>query len=336
MGKITYLVGAGASYGIIPLVNKLPKELGGFATEFILDPKDNKRNEEINLHGNIPDMNKGDCYDTLFKEYSNLSKELEDVASFDTLAKRLRIRNETKKLHKIKSLLTLFFLHKQSFGKVSPRHDSFFASIMGVTRMLPKEVNILSWNYDNQFEIAFSKYISDEESSFAQSKIELDQKLPEYSLFKWSERFKLIKLNGSAEFGYNESNDGISKFKPSDYIKDRTTNLDNYVKAYFLATKGLLDTNIKFAWDNSLESDFYSKIRQATQDTQILVVIGYSFPYFNREIDQFLLKGMPQLDKIYIQDPNWKDVQETLDEYLNFDSYFSVENLSQFYLPNQL
>ncbi len=62
---------------------------------------------------------------------------------------------------------------------------------------------------------------------------------------------------------------------------------------------------IRYSWDQ----DEYGKIaveqaKQVLAQTEILVIIGYSFPFFNREIDAEILKSYnpSDLNRIYIQD----------------------------------
>lgn len=50
-------------------------------------------------------------------------------------------------------------------------------------------------------------------------------------------------------------------------------------------------------------------INQITSDTEAVVVIGYSLPYFNREIDRTIFSKVPTLKTIYIQDPNPESVE---------------------------
>jgi hypothetical protein len=41
---------------------------------------------------------------------------------------------------------------------------------------------------------------------------------------------------------------------------------------------------------------------KTTQDTEQVVVIGYSFPFFNRQTDREIFGSMANLTKIYVQD----------------------------------
>ena len=77
------------------------------------------------------------------------------------------------------------------------------------------------------------------------------------------------------------------------------------------------------------------------EGTEYLVIIGYSFPFFNRHIDKQLLTTIsPTLKKIYYQEPN-TDISE--DDLINkFDLQVSkeqikmVRNQNQYHIPHEL
>ena len=80
-------------------------------------------------------------------------------------------------------------------------------------------------------------------------------------------------------------------------------------------------------------------IGKTTADTESIVVIGYSFPYFNREIDRTIFAGIPNLKTIYIQDPNPDAVEPSLRAVLQDGSNVKIEHqkdCTQFYLPREL
>lgn len=72
------------------------------------------------------------------------------------------------------------------------------------------------------------------------------------------------------------------------------------------------DVLLSFAWEdetNDTKKIFLEKrmpiAKAIAEKTDILVVIGYSFPFFNRKIDDEIFKAMKQrLFKIYLRDPN--------------------------------
>jgi D-ribose pyranose/furanose isomerase RbsD len=57
-----------------------------------------------------------------------------------------------------------------------------------------------------------------------------------------------------------------------------------------------------FSWENNI--DHQQAIDSAISklgNTEILVIIGYSFPFFNREIDLKIFNGLRNLKKVYYQ-----------------------------------
>ena len=80
-------------------------------------------------------------------------------------------------------------------------------------------------------------------------------------------------------------------------------------------------------------------IAASVKDTEQVVVIGYSFPFFNRETDRALFEMMPNLKKVYVQDINPDAVTQSLSAVLpagNNLKVISVRDCSQFYLPAEL
>jgi len=103
---------------------------------------------------------------------------------------------------------------------------------------------------------------------------------------------------------------------------------------------------ISYAWEKEFKSQRDYKFsnekieysRALARAADILVVIGYSFPFFNREIDKLIFSEMPTLQKIYFQDP-----------YLNGDFLYSqfslnrdrvkiehIPNVKNYYVPYEL
>jgi hypothetical protein len=59
-----------------------------------------------------------------------------------------------------------------------------------------------------------------------------------------------------------------------------------------------------------------------------LVVIGYSFPVFNREIDNRLIGKMAKLTKVYIQDANPERIKSTMVNA--FERFQETEQVSRY------
>ena len=80
---------------------------------------------------------------------------------------------------------------------------------------------------------------------------------------------------------------------------------------------------LNFSWETPEDFEHlysnYSKVKdyaiQIMRETDILVIIGYSFPLFNRNVDNELIKAAienHQAKKIYIQDRNAIELKSVL------------------------
>lgn len=80
--------------------------------------------------------------------------------------------------------------------------------------------------------------------------------------------------------------------------------------------------------------------KKAIVDSTVLVIIGYSIPFFNREIDREIMEVLNKsVKKIYIQDLNPESVLERLPSIWNQDLPSRVElkdQVDQFFLPPEL
>lgn len=110
--------------------------------------------------------------------------------------------------------------------------------------------------------------------------------------------------------------------------------------AYVERCDGRLRLN--FAWEEAYSRDLLEiLIPKIVQDATTLVVIGYSFPYFNRKIDRALFEKMPQLKNIYIQDKYPERIQQYITPVIPEDKFAKIkivplEDVEQFYLPPEL
>lgn len=162
--KITYLIGAGASCGsdnrpCLPLVAGIPGSIKKFKTTFSHDYRRKIRKELWPTAQSIAD------------ELGWLHSEADRHSSIDTYAKKLTISSRTKDLIKLKNLLSTFFLCQELEVGIDPRYDSFLASILRTTCELPKNIRVLSWNYDHQFELAFREFSTNPDLGFNRSQL---------------------------------------------------------------------------------------------------------------------------------------------------------------------
>lgn len=108
----------------------------------------------------------------------------------------------------------------------------------------------------------------------------------------------LFHLNGIAGFHLN------SKFnRYSTPLLDQKKHKDLDLLGDYIdgADSGLM----QFAWESENDPWKFKFIENMIKDTTIVVVIGYSFPFFNREVDKriFGMLTPGKLRRIYFQDP---------------------------------
>lgn len=99
-------------------------------------------------------------------------------------------------------------------------------------------------------------------------------------------------------------------------------------------------SRLSYAWETSdRQKLLFDMLQKVTSDTTTIVVIGYSFPYFNRQIDRKIFAAMPYLKTVYIQDPNPEAIEPSLRAVLQNESATKIvyqKDCTQFYLPREL
>ncbi len=329
--KVAYLIGAGASFGAI----KLAKDLGSdmiVVSERILNYFNNASDkDQINL-----------------KQLSDKLKEYGTVAkghfTIDTYAKKLLVRNEGKKLHELKSVISIYFMISSLFDnyKCDSRYDSFWASIINENGSLPKNIQMISWNYDAQIECSLLEYYSDYRQVENWLNLQINSRQLKFT--NDHDGFTLYKLNGSAnKTSYQMDYNRFMRKNIDNYTKDNLdTKIFEFANVFNDMMNKIKNPDIMFAWELSTgggetEKSLVSCAHDCIKDAKTLVIIGYSFPFFNRKIDRELFKDII-FDNIYIQDPNADSVFESIESVgIQFKEYKLLSNLTdRFYLPPNL
>lgn len=235
---------------------------------------------------------------------------------------------------------------------------------------LNSDVRFLSWNYDMQFELTLKMFFPNVVNSIKRDFNILPNKetRDEVNFIPLKEnKFAVVKLNGDAFWSIIDYKNHDNCPTPYDgNLKDDDT-LKRYLEQY---EKSDLNDSIapphlcfNFAWeeDTNFRERYvgYAKNIESAlaiaRDTDILVIIGYSFPIFNRQIDRRLINEMTRLKKVYIQDSNpskieslvrgaFKRLGEKTYPYFPADIHtwkYTVEvehdsNLNQFTIPFEL
>lgn len=343
MSKTVYYLGAGASYGRrnksgkiiegLPIVSELPKQFNEFR-QYISNTNIPK-NKLFTFFGylNIRSTDLMNGRQVLIEDIDELSEKIREHATIDTYARKLHLIRSIRTFEKLKNVLCLFFIWEQIEHKVDNRYDTFLANILEAKSLsLPKDINIISWNYDSQLEIAYGAYRQNQELPIFEKNIEGQwPEMPDCGC--------VFKVNGSATFADRSVVKSI--------IADKTIETALQLICYYSFVKSdttqlgfQYNTHLSFAWEDSVNNGkMMDSIAKAVADAEQVVVIGYSFPYFNRETDRLLFQMMPNLKKVYIQDKNTVAVSQSIVAVIPEGKKIHIEPISdctQFYLPAEL
>lgn len=333
MAIVAYLLGAGASANCIPVVNgmaedmdELVKQLDGYYPAGM-----NSSNNEFTEREN---------FTKIFQILKNLNSICLSHFSIDTYAKKLYLTSNSQ-FERLKLDLSLYFTLKQIVTLPDKRYDNFFSSVLATKRKLPSNIKIISWNYDFQVEKSFFEFNNNLDLDSCQLVLGVNcpKNHRDYDDFKG--KFNVLKLNGSAKIK-TTSHDGFLVSMIDRTVKRQVHDVVN--KYLGILEKGVeYKCELKFAWENENYESLFKKAEQDLSSIEVLVIIGYSFPFFNREVDKELFAKMSRLKKIYIQDMNPENIKETMDEFVKFNiqSFNTIEvvykrNLAQFVFPKEL
>lgn len=357
MANVTYYIGAGASAGKrsedgwiiegLPVVNEITKRLDDIIHNFdqASFPSDFSRVDQFVGLKTREDWEK--AKERMLANMKWLLEGCRQNATIDTFAKKLVLQDRTPEFEHLERLLAFYFIIEQILNIPDSRYDTFLANILQDKRQFPQNIKVLSWNYDSQFEIAYHEY--DEAQ-----KLCIGSKLSkEYQLFD------ILKINGSATF---KGGSNIAKYRKQQMEKiskewSMYDPFDNKVSdTYSLLLDEIVDlykwyvreinptednsTNLSFAFDYNKPSDvLYRRAKEIVEVTDVLVIIGYTFPFFNREIDRKVLEYLNPDVTIYIQDLHPERVKQSFQAVcpdIKDAKIHLLSDVDQFFLPPQL
>lgn len=343
--KITYLFGAGASYNAVPILNSLSKSMRSVAHDLAIESL-NYENVKI--------------FQRKLIELANISEEYGTV---DTYAKKLFLNGEVKELKEMKFLLSIFFAiwqgyyykiefplsagdllanveKKKSYDHLDYRYKTLLSNYLEVDNRsfsikLDENINFLTWNYDSQIELAFQLFNNDKCEL-----IDINKYFQFLPTSNDNSKNRIIHLNGISNI---INNSGIlnNLFESSDFISKTMMilKINRVFEASFMsANKALID----YSWDDN--DEIVDAAIKIIKQTDILIIIGYSFPTFNRAIDSQLLSGSGNsFDKIIYQDPNASEEllelfhinlrNKSKDVNGKYVNYKILKEKGQFYIP---
>jgi len=309
MSKIVYLFGAGASIGALPIVETMPEWIDKLIQDLLREDLQLSDKDSFDRPDFIKVRTKRDFQD----EFINDLKWMRDASarhiSIDTFAKKLYIKNDYDNLNRLKIALSAYFVLEQIRHPPDKRYDFFFASIMDSVHRFPDDIRILSWNYDSQFEIAYSEFSNDNRIYQNQRLLNIHVKNKSIDPNELNV-FGIYKLNGSTEiFSTSEGNQTAYylnlEANPSLSIETMEILIRMYATSKLAAD---LMSGFSFAWEPSNYQHFLDNVKKDTEDAEILIVIGYSFPFFNRTMDRDIIANMKNLTRVHFLDPKAQNI----------------------------
>jgi hypothetical protein len=308
MKKVTYLFGAGASANALPIVTQIPRALDDFYGYII-----NNRNGNSEVIGKL-DLYKNnfDTEERFLISLKSIIEQSKEHQSIDTYAKKLMINGKGLEYGELKFILTCFFIYLQNKNPIDKRYDSFFASLLGTSdNDLANNVRILSWNYDFQFEKAFRSYTTLKTLTDIQSLLSV---YPGVNPRFHKPKFSIFKLNGTTALFHKRFRSYMNMLDDFDDTNPKITVgkfMNEYTECFGANCTKLI--TLSFAWERTqLINEMLELAVQEIIGSEVLVIIGYSIPFFNREIDRKMVAAMaPTLKKIYIQDLNPQTVADS-------------------------
>lgn len=375
MARTTYLLGAGASAGSLPTVDGFEEKLVILIRLF---------REYNNSNSPIPPESQN-LLETAIKDLHFLVDGCRNHRSIDTFAKMLFLTDNKIGYHRVKCAIVLFFeLCHFYFQETDKRYDAFLATILENDEgnlITPDHINILSWNYDYEFERAFMKYCKGlSDINLVSEHLNIVHRNRK-GLKSVENKFGIIKINGTAGFYYDNDNDpendniilglGIYDQKSTKKLTPVINNMR--IKKFAQKTSynevlPLLNKYIEIGYDKSRKyrpaicfaweiGENLSRVKREIQKaitgqkkthtiwenySQNLIVIGYSFPYFNRNMDKHIMLHFKKYtsSKIYVQD-KFDRAQELIYSLKELGDFSQVQesnfiyktDLTQFYMP---
>lgn len=352
--KVVYWLGAGASAKALPVVGEMP-------TAFRMQAERITQAMADDLKSKLPE-------DALLSYVSYLHKMTRwavQYGTIDTYARALFLLGRREdELAELKLHLSMYFMLEQLLrwskldvrpikskykkkDHIDTRYMGWLALLMEPDSSINENVKVVSWNYDLQIDHAIAQFKGFDDFS----RVYKEPALRLYpSLYTGDTTYyttpSIIRLNGLAGF----SNLGRGRTSLYSGSLDTTEGMDACVEQLFNLYDGyntkeqrmLTSANetFTFAWEQTpLALEALKLSKMAMKEADILVVIGYSFPSFNRKVDKELftafIDGREREKKVVVQNPTM--AVETFQQIMGIDGHHPnvlVErSTDQFHIP---
>lgn len=342
--KITYFFGAGASYHSVPIWDMQAKSMKTVAKRLESLINDLKYIETTEKKYKV--LIDNEVIKEIIFYLKKYSDKAEEFGTLDIYAKNLFLLGDDRELNRLKYHLSVYFDIWEHFignqiildndirySKIDKRYYSLLSVILekGIHNpVINKDVSFISWNYDLQLEMAYKSFMSNPENET------LDSLNEEFPFYLKEIKKKNIHLNGFRGVFNHEgkiySNVAKENWKSiEDYLKGIIKNAEDFKRRSSIDYQN----NIKYAWEENSKS--IKEASEVMKNTDVLIIIGYSFPSYNRKVDSELLKAFELSEKgnkkriIY---QNIEDNTEIIKSITSIEPEF-YSNVSQFNIPQE-
>lgn len=335
--KITYLLGAGASFESVPIW----KEQGLTMRE--LGNRLKSKSESLS------------SLKAIFENMHQYGIKAMEFGTIDIYARKLFLNNRLEELNDLKLALSLYLDiwenfeeiresikneliksknidENRNYDAVDKRYYSLLSVILKKSNQLgvqlDENVNFITWNYDLQLESAYESFLMEKTKSLR----ELDQNIKFLNDGDLSKN-RIIHLNGMR--GCFETNGKFQDIIDREFLKkDFNKYLYELDKIYNTRnSKDNMQNSINYSWEG--KDDRINVALELLKKTDILVIIGYSFPSFNKLIDAQLINAFNEKGKLLF----YQDLNPKLETFnftkLNKSKFKESKNCNQFHIPNE-
>tara|TARA_R110001599_G_scaffold8439_8_gene40958 strand:+ start:206 stop:1318 length:1113 start_codon:yes stop_codon:yes gene_type:complete len=345
--KITYLFGAGASYNSVPIWNMQGETmiLIGEKVEYLVRNTDFKLSEIYkNLYNSQVIINLG-------KKLIEYGYKAIEFGTLDIYARSLFLLNNNEELNNLKYHLSVYFdlwenflfkdfvidkNKKTKYSQIDKRYFSLLSVLLDKGNPNPQlnpNVSFISWNYDLQLETAYKSFIHDSE------KHNLEHVNRFFKFYDRENKNDILHLNGfRGYFNYDNTLYPNVVVKPNKTIEDYLLGILDNKKQFKNQIKVDYTNNIKYAWEGNNES--LASAINVLEKTNLLIVVGYSFPSYNRETDSKMIASLgsksvnKEIKQVIYQNPNIN--RELLENICGSNIEVKhIENTSQFHIPHE-
>jgi hypothetical protein len=233
-------------------------------------------------------------------------------------------------------------LFQEMNSRIDRRYDGFFASLIKEVdgqAKLDHNIKIITWNYDIQLQRSLCSFRDEQRlhSSFEVAK--------EYSPMDGepSEDCQIIRLNGSNLYYFDSRLDkydynSIFSSLTFDPTKEVAPKIFRKIIQCFKHFYQVGQSSIYYAWDiegNEYLRKSYNTAKDWISMADKIIIIGYSFPNFNRSIDSDLFAHADP-NQLFIQDPNAPEIKSTLRSFYGREDTIPMTYTDQFYVPRDI